>query len=148
MEDLIMVPTRRTQQTWFPSIFNDFLNYEGLSKLGTTSPAINVIETEKEYKVELAAPGLSKGDFKVRLNEENHLIVSLEKREERVDESKKEKYLRREFSYSQCEQVLLLPDEIKRDHIEAKMENGVLNIIIPKNENHPTLLKEKVIDIK
>ncbi len=143
-----MVPTRRTQQNWLPTIFNDFFDYDGFGKLGTTSPAINVIENEKEYKIELAAPGLSKDEFKIKLNEDNQLVVSMEKREGHTDEHKGEKYLRREFSYSKFEQALLLPDDIKKDKIEAKMEHGVLKISIPKNNEIPPVQKERIIEIK
>lgn len=150
MEDFIMVPTiRRTQNNWLPSIFNDFFDYDGFNKLvNTTSPAINVIENEKEYKVELAAPGMAKEDFKIRINEENQLVVSMEKKDEHREEKKNEKYLRREFSYSKFEQALLLPDDIKKENIEASMKHGVLNITIPKNLDAPVTPKERLIEIK
>ena len=67
----------------------------------TSSPAINVKESDKEYTVEIAAPGMSKDDFKIRINEENELVVTLEHKDEKKEEKKDEKYLRREFSYSQ-----------------------------------------------
>lgn len=149
MEDYIMVPTIRRTQNWLPGFFNDFFDYDGFNKLAnTTSPAINVIETEKEYKVELAAPGMAKEDFKIRINEDNQLVVSMEKKEEHKDEKKNEKYLRREFSYTKFEQALLLPDDIKKENIEASMKHGVLNIIIPKNLDVPATPKERLIDIK
>lgn len=152
MEDFIMVPTIRRSQNWLPGFFNDFFDYDnfnGFNKLANmTSPAINVIENEKEYKVELAAPGMSKEDFKIRINDENQLVVSIEKKDEKKDERKNDKYLRREFSYSRFEQALLLPDDVKKDNIEAKMEHGVLNITIPKNTDVPAAPKERFIDIK
>lgn len=148
MEDYIMTPAIRRTQNWLPGIFSDFFDYDGFNKLvNTTSPAINVIETEKEYKVELAAPGMTKEDFKIRINEENQLIVSMEKREERKEEKKNEKYLRREFSYSKFEQSLLLPDDVKKENIEAGMKHGVLSIIIPKNTDAPVMPKERFIEI-
>lgn len=153
MEEFIMIPTiRRTQNNWLPSIFNDLFDYDGFNSFNklanTTSPAINVIETEKEYKVELAAPGMSKEDFNIRINDENQLVVAMEKKEEHKDEKKNEHYLRREFSYSKFEQTLLLPDDIKKENIEASMKHGVLNIIIPKNTDAPAAPKERMIEIK
>ena len=106
-----MVPSRRTQQNWLPAFFNDFM-------MRTSSPAINVKENDKEYTVEIAAPGMSKNDFKIRINEENELVVTLEHKDEQKEEKKDEKYLRREFSYSHFEQALLLPDDIKKEEIQ------------------------------
>ncbi|HIT47870.1 MAG TPA: Hsp20/alpha crystallin family protein [Candidatus Coprenecus stercoripullorum] len=143
-----MALVRRTAQNWWPTIFNDFFD-DGFGRLATTnSPAINVIENEDEYKVEIAAPGMSKDDFKIRINEDNQLVVSLEKKEERKEGGKNEKYLRREFSYSQFEQALLLPDDIKKDKIEASMVHGVLNIVLPKDKEVPATPKERFIEIK
>lgn len=114
----------------------------------TSSPAINVKENDNEYKVEIAAPGMSKDDFKIRINEENELVVSLEHKNEQKEERKDEKYLRREFSYSHFEQTLLLPDNIRKEEITAKMEHGVLNITLPKNIDAPVTPKERFIDIQ
>lgn len=78
-----MVPVRRNQN-WLPSIFNDFLGNDWLAERhNTTAPAVNIIEDENEYKVEVAAPGMTKEDFKVHINEDNELIVTMEKRPSR-----------------------------------------------------------------
>ena len=117
-----MVPSRRTQQNWLPAFFNDFFDDDFRhfgNMMRTSSPAINVKENDKEYKVEIAAPGMSKDDFKIRINEENELVVTLEHKDEHKEEKKDEKYLRREFSYSHFEQTLLLPDDIKKEEISA-----------------------------
>ena len=68
-----MMPVRRTQ-SWLPSIFNDFFDNDWMVKANATAPAINVFETEKEYKVELAAPGMTKDDFNVRIDEDNNIV--------------------------------------------------------------------------
>lgn len=106
-----MVPVRRNQN-WLPSIFNDFLGNDWLAERhNTTAPAVNIIEDENEYKVEVAAPGMTKEDFKVHINEDNELIVTMEKKAEQKEEDKKKgTYLRREFSYTKFQQSLLLPD--------------------------------------
>ena len=91
---------------------------------------------------------MSKDDFKIRVNEDNELIVTLEHKDEKKEEKKDEKYLRREFSYSHFEQALLLPDDIKKEEITAGMEHGVLNITLPKNTETPVTPKERLIEIK
>ena len=82
-----MMPVRRTQN-WLPSIFNDFFDNDWMVKANATAPAINVLETEKEYKVELAAPGMTKDDFNVRIDEDNNLVISMEKKTENKEEKK------------------------------------------------------------
>ena len=103
------MPVRRTQN-WLPSIFNDFFDNEWMEKANATAPAINVLETEKEYKVELAAPGMTKDDFNVHIDEDNNLVISMEKKTENKEEKKDGRYLRREFSYSKFQQTMILPD--------------------------------------
>ncbi len=126
-----MMPVRRTQN-WLPSIFNDFFDNDWMVKANATAPAINVFETEKEYKVELAAPGMTKEDFNVHIDEENNLVISMEKKTENKEEKKEGRYLRREFSYSKFQQTMILPDDVDKEKISAQVENGVLNIDLPK----------------
>ena len=112
-----MVPSRRTQQNWLPAFFNDFFDDDFRhfgNMMRTSSPAINVKESDKEYTVEIAAPGMSKDDFKIRINEENELVVTLEHKDEKKEEKKDEKYLRREFSYSHFEQACFFPTTSRR----------------------------------
>lgn len=77
-----MVPVK-TNSNWLPSIFNDFFENEWLAKTGVTAPAINVIENDKDYKVEMAAPGMTKDDFKVNVDENNNLTICMEKKKRR-----------------------------------------------------------------
>ena len=145
-----MVPVRRNQN-WLPSIFNDFLNNDFLmDRRNTTAPAVNIIENDDEYKIEVAAPGMTKEDFKVHINEENELVISMEKHSEEKDEDKKHKgtYLRREFSYTQFQQNLLLPDNVEREKISAKVENGVMSIDIPKKKESEASAVARQIEIK
>lgn len=131
-----MMPVRRSNQTWLPSIFNDFFDNDWMVKANATAPAINVIESDKDYKVEVAAPGMTKEDFKIHINEDNDLVISMEKKTESTEgdkEGKKEsRYLRREFSYSKFQQTLILPDDVDKDKIDAKVNDGVLTIELPK----------------
>lgn len=149
MEDKIMLPIIRRTPNWWPSLFNEIFEDEGYRRVaGYTSPAINVIENEKDYKVEVAAPGMTKEDFCIRLDQEGRLIICMEKKVDSSERNKDEKYLRREFSYSHYEQAFLLPEDILKDKITAAMENGVLNITIPKDMKSPAVPKEYTIQIK
>ena len=131
-----------------PSIFNDFFDNEWMARANATAPAINVIENEKDYKVELAAPGMTKNDFKVSVDESNNLVICMEKKDEKKEEKKDGKYLRREFSYSRFQQSILLPDNVEKDKISAKVEHGVLFIDIPKVVDKKVQETTKTIDVK
>ena len=144
---MIMMPVRRTQN-WLPSIFNDFFDNDWMVKANATAPAINVFETEKEYKVELAAPGMTKEDFNVHIDEENNLVISMEKKTENKEEKKEGRYLRREFSYSKFQQTMILPDDVDKEKISAQVENGVLNIDLPKFSEQEIEKAKRFIDVK
>ena len=144
---MIMMPVRRTQN-WLPSIFNDFFDNDWMVKANATAPAINVFETEKEYKVELAAPGMTKEDFNVHIDEENNLVISMEKKTENKEEKKEGRYLRREFSYSKFQQTMILPDDVDKEKISAQVENGVLNIDWPKFSEQEKEKAKRFIDVK
>ena len=118
------------RNSWLPEVFNDFLNTANMPKTNATAPAINVLESEKEYTVELAAPGLSKEDFDVNINSDGDLTIKMEKKSE--EQEKKGHYLRREFAYSKYEQTLILPDDVQKEHIAARVNNGVLTVVLPK----------------
>lgn len=125
----------------FPSVFNDdFLTRDlfnwGLSNnsmTGTTIPAVNIKENAESFQVEMAAPGMTKDDFKIEL-EGNVLTITSEKNlENEVDEG--EKYSRKEFSYQSFQRTFTLSKEVVDDEkIEAKYQNGVLHLTIPKKE--------------
>ena len=123
---------------WIPAVFNDLFNTEFMPKANATAPAINVKESDKAYTVELAAPGMKKEDFNVHINDEGNLIIKMEQKQEKKEEDKNTRYLRREFSYSKYEQTLILPDDVAKDKISAKVEHGVLTVELPK------LVEEKV----
>ena len=127
-----MLPVRRTTDSWLPDIFNDFFDNSWMERPTYTAPAINVIESEHEYDVELAAPGLTKDDFNVHVDADNNLQIRMEKKTETKEGKKHGRYLRREFSYEKFQQTLLLPDDVDAEKIEAKVENGVLNVHLPK----------------
>lgn len=144
-----MVPSRRMyNQNWLPSMFNDFFDNDWMEKSNATAPAINVLENENSYDLELAAPGMTKDDFKVSLDENGDLVINMEKKQENNDEKKHGHYLRREFSYSKFQQTMLLPEDADREKINAQVEHGVLKVNIPKVVKVEPEHTHKVIEIK
>lgn len=141
------MPIRRNQN-WLPSIFNDFFDNEWMEKANATAPAINVLENEKEYKVELAAPGMTKEDFDVHIDEENNLVISMEKKSEKKEDEKNGRYLRREFSYSKFQQTMILPEDVDKEKISATVNNGVLDIELPKLVKEELPKQKRVIEIQ
>ena len=111
----------------------------GFKRANSTAPAVNVKESEKAYTMELAAPGIKKEYCRVGINDEGNLTIAIENKQEHKHEDSHRHYLRREFSYSNYEQNYALPDDVVRDKISAKVEDGILTITMPKTEP-----KEKV----
>ena len=117
-------------------------------KANATAPAINVVESEKDYKVEVAVPGMTKNDFNIHLGEDNELVISMEKKSENNEKDKEnKKYLRREFSYSKFQQSLYLPDNVDKDKISANVADGVLTIDLPKYSEEEKAKVNRVIEI-
>lgn len=131
MEVFDMLPVMN-RNLWMPEEFNDFFDTDFMPRVSATAPAINVKESEKDYTVELAAPGLTKDDFNVNIDNDGNLHIKIENKSNKKDEDKKSHYLRREFSYSKYEQTLLLPDDVEKDKIAASVNYGVLTVELPK----------------
>lgn len=128
-----------------PTLVNDFfdgdlfdLGGDFLKRGAKFNPSVNVSETDKDFKIEVAAPGLEKKDFKVEVDS-GILTISAEKEEETKEEKKN--YSRREFSYNKFSRSFQVPDNSMPEKIDAKYENGILNIVLPKKE--VTLSKAK-----
>jgi HSP20 family protein len=134
-EDLAMFPTLRTRSAW-PSLVEEFFNGEVFPKFfdadtQNSIPAVNIVENKDEYRIDVAAPGLDKEDFKINL-ENNVLTVSSEKEEKR--EEKDNKYMRKEFSYYSFHRSFTLPMTVDSEKIKATQKDGILQILIPKKE--------------
>ena len=122
-----MLVTRRNQD-FMPTLFNELLNWNDTTY---STPRMNIMETKDNYKLELCIPGLTKDDVKLSIDAEGNLIVEMTK--ETKKENKEEmRYLRHEFSVEHFRQTVMLPDDIHKDQISAKVENGILDIVIPK----------------
>ena len=143
-----MVPSRRNSQGWLPDIFNDFFDTNWMDRVNATAPAINVLEHENGYELELAAPGMTKDDFNVHLDNEGNLVIEMEKKSDENNREKHGHYLRREFSYSQFQQTMVLPDDAERERISAHVEHGVLNVDIPKIQRNKADGSKRVIEVK
>ena len=120
------------RNSWLPEVFNDFFYNNNMPKANATAPAINVLESDKDYTVELAAPGLCRDDFEVNIDNDGDLTIKMEKKVS--EKEQKAHYLRREFAYSKYEQTLILPEDVDKEKIGAKMSDGVLNITLLKLE--------------
>lgn len=132
----MILPIKKTQ-AWLPEILlNDWFNDSLYTQRTMVSPSLNILEKENGFRVELAAPGITKDDIKVDLNKENQLIISVEKKTE--SEDKQERYLRKEFGYTQFVKTLTLPDGIDKESITASYENGILSIEIPRRSKQIT----------
>lgn len=131
-----MLPALRKKSS-FPSLIDEFfgsdvfpgffLDYD--KRMAT--PAVNVIEGKEDYRIEVAAPGLDKTDFKIDL-ENNILTISAEKEDKQ--EETNERYMRREFNYSSFSRSFSLPESLDAEKISARHKDGILNVVIPKKE--------------
>ena len=130
------------KNSWFPTVFDEFMNGDFRPRTNATAPAVNVKEDEKAYTMELAAPGIKKEFCRISLNEEGHLSIAIESKAEHKEEDKKQHYLRREFSYTNYQQNYTLPEDVVKDKIAAHVENGILTIILPKQEKAEKVSKD------
>ena len=122
-----MLVTRRNQD-FMPTLFNELMNWNDNTY---STPRMNIMETKDNYKLELCIPGLTKEDVKLSIDAEGNLVVEMVK--ETKKENKEEmRYLRHEFSVEHFRQTVMLPEDIHKEQISAKVENGILDIVIPK----------------
>lgn len=129
----------KTNGTLFPSLFDftrewpDYFTNNHYSSTGTSLPAVNIRETVEGFEVEMAAPGMSKNDFSIELDN-NLLTISSEKKNEQ-EQKEGSRFTRKEFSYQAFKRTFSLPKEVvDDDKIRARYENGVLHLSIPKKE--------------
>lgn len=112
--------------------FNDFFSDNALSRMNATAPAVNVKVNENGYVMEVAVPGIKKEFCRVNIDDKGNLEIAIENKLEHKEEEKKEHYLRREFSYSNYQQSYVLPDDVDREKVSAKVLDGVLEIALPR----------------
>lgn len=132
-----MLVKTRNNRAFYPSVFDTFFNEMDIEKNVNlfTKPDFNVIETDKEFIIEAAAPGLDKKDFNIDVND-NLLTISseIEAKEEKEVDKGSEKYHYRGFQYGNFRKSYSLPKNVDKEKIEAKYKNGILTVVIPKDE--------------
>lgn len=152
----MLLARRNNNQNWLNNWFDDdFFDTALMPRMNATAPAVNVKETAEDYTMEVAVPGLKKEWVRVNIDNDGNLKLAIENKFEHKEEKKDNKksdekhvhYLRREFSYSNYEQTYVLPDDVDRNKISAKVADGVLTVVIPKEvkEDQKTL---KTIEVK
>lgn len=140
-----MLVTRNNREL-MPSLFNELLNWGNgfMPEERVATPKMNISETDKSYEMELCVPGLKKEDLSISIDTENQLVVEMTK-ENKKEEKEGRKWLRREFSSTQFKQVFTLPENVKREQISAKVENGILTVELPKfTEDEKKALAQKI----
>ena len=125
-----MLVTRRNQD-FMPTLFNELMNWNDTTY---STPRMNIMETKDNYKLELCIPGLTKEDVKLSIDTEGNLVVEMtkENKSEKKENNEEMRYLRHEFSVEHFRQTVMLPEDIHKEQISAKVENGILDIVIPK----------------
>lgn len=133
----------RSVNPFFSDVFDSFFNDAFVAdRLATRVPAVNIAETEGEYHIELAAPGLKKEDFKINLDK-NVLSISAEKKAENVEEGKK--YSKKEYSYNSFVRSFTLPESADQNKIEAEYVDGILKLNVAKKEEAKVQAREIAI---
>lgn len=119
------------------TMFNELLDWNRWNGLCSTeeqsmTPKMNVSESENDYRLEVCIPGMKKEDLNLSVDTDNNLVIEMQHKDEKKENDEKRHFLRKEFSQMQFKQMLTLPENVKRDQIGAKVENGILTITLPK----------------
>ena len=140
---------KRTNENWLPSIFDDMFKTDWLggttnvNSIGVSIPAVNILENEDSFEVAVAAPGKTKSDFDIELDNDVLTIAAEEKSEAETTE-KSGRFTRKEFNYSTFKRAFSLPETVDSAKISANYENGVLTITLPKKEEAKVQAKRMI----
>ena len=140
-----MLVTRRNQD-FMPTLFNELMNWNDTTY---STPRMNIMETKDNYKLELCIPGLTKEDVKLSIDAEGNLVVQMvkENKSEKKENKEEMRYLRHEFSVEHFRQTVMLPEDIHKEQISAKVENGILDIVTPKVTNEEKKQAMQTIEV-
>ena len=135
----------------FPTFMDEFFSTDpfanaGGRSLASTAPAVNVKETDKAFILEVAAPGMKKEDINVVVEPNNTLVISSETKDSK-EEKEEGKYTRKEFTYSAFKRSFALPDNVNAENVNAKYDDGILLLTIPKLEEAQQSLS-RTIEVK
>ncbi|MCX2838998.1 Hsp20/alpha crystallin family protein [Salinimicrobium sp. MT39] len=141
---------KRNTDNWLPSIFDDMFKTDwmdngnsGMNRIGTSVPAVNISENDDAFNLELAAPGMTKKDFNLELDN-GLLTISAEEKKENEKKENGGRFTRREFSYTSFKRAFSLPDTVEADKISAEYKEGVLMINLPKREDAKVQAKRMI----
>ena len=140
---------KRNEANWLPSVFDDMFKADWLggttnvNSIGTSIPAVNIQESDDNFMVEVAAPGKTRNDFHIELDNDV-LTISAEEKKENETTEKNGRYTRKEFSYSNFKRAFSLPETVNNEKIAASYENGVLVINLPKKEEAKVQAKRMI----
>ncbi len=141
---------KRNTDNWLPSIFDEMFKTDlmdngnsGMNRIGTSVPAVNISENDEAFHLEVAAPGKSREDFNLELDN-GTLTISSEEKKENEEKGTNGKFTRREFSYSSFKRVFSLPESVNNEKISAQYKDGVLKIELPKKEEAKVQAKRMI----
>ena len=149
----MLIPViRNNANNWLYNAFNDLFGTDFIPTTMNTAPAVNVKESDTEFLMDIAAPGLKKEDCRVNINDEGNLVVKIESKHETQEgdekqEAPKAHFIRREFSYANYEQTYTLPENVDKERISAKVSDGILSITMPKVPEEPAKKLDRPIEI-
>lgn len=142
-------------QNIMPTLFNELLNWSNWNSPAEerlSTPKMNISEGKDDYLLEVCVPGLSKEDLNLSIDSENNLVVEMVKKSDTPEGNAKtgndRRYLRHEFTALQFKQLLSLPENVKKEQISARVENGILHIVLPKFTEEEKLAMAKHIEIQ
>lgn len=144
---------KSNNQSIMPTLFNELLNWNNWispDEEQRATPKMNISEGKSDYLLEVCVPGLSKEDLNLSIDSENNLVIEMVKKsdtqEAKADDERR--YLRHEFNALQFKQLLSLPENVKKEQISARVENGILRILLPKFTEEEKLAMAKHIEIQ
>lgn len=125
---------------WFPNLLDDVFNQNFVPATSLSIPAVNIIEFENRFEIDLAIPGKKKEDFTLEI-EDDVLIINFTSANDENEESEKGKFTRKEFNYSSFRRTFSIPENVKQDEISVSYTDGILKFELPKKIEEPQ--KEK-----
>ena len=137
---LPMITRRSYKPFLWSNLFDDDF-FPVVSNRNTSMPAVNIKEDEKRFTLDLAVPGIDKKELKIEINEDV-ITISSEHKEER--EESREDFKRREFSYATFCRSFYLPENVSKDKIEANYKDGILTVVLPKEQEEKARLTREV----
>lgn len=143
----MLFPVLRNTNDWLTNAFDDIFDTDWMPRMSNTSPAVNVQESDTDYEMDIAAPGLKKNECDISVSD-NTLNVHIENKKETKEDDKKHRYLRREFSYSNYKLSFTLPDDADKENISAEVNDGILKVAIPKVIKKEPEKAERLIEVK